>query len=460
MKKSRMHMSMLLMILGCLTALLVACGTSAVAAGNGSSTSNNQLTLVNTHNHKKSKPTPTPTPVRRPTPTSNPTIIKIGLDLPLSGVDASLGQSAENGALLAINQANANKVLPGYTFQLIAKDDANATTGLPDATIAIQNVTALIQDAQVAGIIGAFDTTTAEAELPIANKAGIALLSPSATYTCLTQASATANCGTLLNTLSPTGKTTFFRLAPTDLQQGEALADFAYQTKGYRKVYVIDDTSAYGVGLANGFVSRYQADFGTLLGRMSAGQMPSYLNLLTQIAVLKPDAIFYAGSDSEGTTIRQQMLRIASLTNIPFLGGNGIHTMTFANAIAPMGGGPNYSTELALMPTTGTFVQQYQAAYGTPGSYSVAGYDSVNILLAALKATIAGKLAAPTSSSQTTVATTFRSSVINGVTQTNYTGVTGIQYTFTAGGDALNNTIEVDVLAGSQWTANTTEQVV
>ncbi len=425
MKKSRMHIGTLFIALVCLVALLAACAQSTPGA-NGSRNG-----LVG----------------KGPSP-----IIKIGLNLPLSGTDASLGQSAENGANLAISQANAAKTLPGYTLQFVAKDDANAS-GRPDAATGATNVEALIQDAQVAGIIGPFDTTTAEAELPIANQAPIVMLSPSATYTCLTQANAAAGCGTLLHTLRPTGKTTFFRLAPTDTQQGAVQADFAFHTLGERTVYVIDDTSAYGTALANGFSSRFQADFGTVVSHASVGVTPSYENLLTHIAIARPDAIFYAGSDSEGTAIRQQITQIPGLQNTPFLGGNGIHTIAFASAIAPLGGGTVWSTAPAIMPTTGTFVQQYQAKYGALGTYSAAGYDSVNILLAAIKLAVAHKVTLPTSGNQANTAAAFRKSIIGYVAQTNYTSVTGVQYTFTANGDALNNTIEIDTLNSSaQWT--------
>ncbi|GCE08108.1 branched-chain amino acid ABC transporter substrate-binding protein [Dictyobacter aurantiacus] len=452
MKKSRVQMITLLLTITCLTALLSACSTSSVTAhpAPGSTVSGSVTHFVSTSEtaqHRQGN--------ILNTQKKKPTIIKIGLDLPLSGTDASLGQSAENGALLAISQANATNMLPGYKLQLVAKDDTNAS-GVPDGTKSADNVNALTNDAQVAGIIGAFDTTTAEAELPLTNKASLALLSPSATYACLTQADTAAGCGTLSGTLRPTGKTTFFRLAPTDVQQGEAQADFAIH---YKTVYVIDDTSAYGTALASGFISKFQANFGIIVGHTSAAPAAEYINLLTQIAALRPDAIFYAGGDAEGTTIRMQMGHIPGLFNTPFLGGNGIHTTTFASAIAPLGGGLVYSTAPAIVPTTGTFVQQYQASYGTPGTYSAAGYDSVNILLAALKTAIAHKAQAPVKGNQAKAALAFRQKVVGGVAQTSYTSVTGLQYTFTANGDALNNTIEVDVLSSAaQWNARTTVQ--
>src|SRR5262249_4138172 len=155
----------------------------------------------------------------------------------------------------------------------------------------------------------------------------------------------------------------------------------------------------------------------------------------TRIAANKPDAIFYAGSDSEGVDIRRQMIEVPGLGHTPFLGGNGIHTTAFASA--SLAGDPAFSTALSVVPTSGTFVQQYQAKYNALGTYSAAGYDSVNIFLAALKTAIAHKVTIPTGGNQTRTALTFRQAVIRAVAQTNYTSVTGQQYTFTANGDTL-----------------------
>ena len=56
-------------------------------------------------------------------------------------------------------------------------DDAGAT-GVPDGAVGANAVTTLIKDPGAAGIIGPFDTATALTELPIANKSGIAMISP------------------------------------------------------------------------------------------------------------------------------------------------------------------------------------------------------------------------------------------------------------------------------------------
>src|SRR5579859_4234772 len=151
---------------------------------------------------------------------TGPVVIKIGATLPSSGVDARKVLDAENGAQLAIDTANANNLLPGYRLAFNALNDTG-TNGSPDATTAAANAKALINDGQTAGMLGPFDTPSAQAELPLTNSAPLVTISPFATNPCLTQQDAAAGCsgsGDVLGTVRPTGNVTFFRIVPTDVQ--------------------------------------------------------------------------------------------------------------------------------------------------------------------------------------------------------------------------------------------------
>src|SRR5690242_6378648 len=133
-------------------------------------------------------------------------IIKIATDLPTSGLAESFGKPLENGANLAVMQANAHQTILGYTLQFVPKDDVGSS-GVPDPTVGAANVTALISDALVAGIVGPLNSSVALAEMPIANQAPIVLISPSNTFPCLTKDTAASGCSgsnDLLPTLRPT----------------------------------------------------------------------------------------------------------------------------------------------------------------------------------------------------------------------------------------------------------------
>ncbi len=384
------------------------------------------------------------------------TIIKIASDLPVSGADGSSGKPVENAVHLAIDEANANHTVPGYTLVFDPKDDVGPS-GLHDPAVGAQNVTSLISDALVTGIVGPFNSSVAKAEMPITNQAPIAQISPSNTNPCLTQEGADVGCSganDLVPTLRPTGKVTYFRVATTDDHQGPAGADYLYKTRGYKKVYVIDDAETYGVGLADAFSKEWQTLGGTILGRSSEpSSTTSYTPLLTQVASLHPDVIYFGGLDSTGgILIRQQMQQVAGLQNTPFGGGDGIVTPSFASTIG-LRGGPVYGSvavvDVSQNPSAQTFVSKYKAAYGDSSNvYSVAGYDCANILIQAIKEALANGAHTPKNSSDAAGAKAFRQAVINAIQRISFDGLTG-HHSFDRNGDTTNKIISIYKLAAN-----------
>ncbi|TMC15758.1 MAG: branched-chain amino acid ABC transporter substrate-binding protein, partial [Chloroflexi bacterium] len=313
------------------------------------------------------------------------------------------------------------------------------------------NVTSLVSDALVAGIVGPFNSSVAKAEMPISNQAPIAQISPANTNPCLTKDTDASGCSgknNLLPTLRPTNKVSYFRVATTDDHQGPAGADYLFK-QGAKKAYVIDDAETYGIGIANTFVGEWKKLGGTVLGHSSEpGTTTSFVSLLTQVASMHPDAIYFGGVDSTGgTLIRQQMRQVPALANLPYGGGDGIVTPSFASTIQPTGGGPVYGTvavvDTSKNPSAQTFVQQYKAAFTDPiNVYSAASYDCANILIQAVKTALANGAHTPSDSSDATGAKAFRTAVIAAVQNIQYDGVTGHQ-SFDANGDTNLKVITV-----------------
>ncbi|HEV2661914.1 MAG TPA: branched-chain amino acid ABC transporter substrate-binding protein [Ktedonobacteraceae bacterium] len=381
------------------------------------------------------------------------TTIKIATDLPVSGKDTSSGKPAENGAHMAVDEANTANTIPGYKLVFVPKDDVGPS-GAHDPAVGAQNVTSLIGDALVAGIVGPFNSSVAQSEMPIANQAPIALISPSNTNQCLTQTGADIGCtgaNNLVPTLRPTGKVTYFRIATTDNHQGPANADYLFKNEHYKTAYAIDDAETYGIGIANTFSGEWTKLGGTVLGRSSEpGTTTSFVSLLTQIASKKPDVIYFGGTDATGgTLIRQQMQQVPALKNTPFAGGDGIVTANFASTIGLTGGpvfGTVASSDVTKNPAAATFVKNYTATYGPLGAYSAAGYDCAKILIQAIKSALANGAKVPKDSSDAAGAKTFRQAVIDAMQKTDYTGLTG-HHTFDSNGDTTNKIITVQQLA-------------
>jgi branched-chain amino acid transport system substrate-binding protein len=399
------------------------------------------------------------------------TILKIATDYPVSGKDASAGKPSENGAHLAVDQANAEKLVPGITFEFVPKDDVGPS-GAHDAATGQKNVAEMIGDALIVGMVGPLNSNVAQAELPEANQAGFPIISPANTNDCLTQTEPAFECGGANNKLPvyrPTGKVTYFRIATRDQYQGAALADFAYKTKGYRSAYVIDDTETYGVGIATSVVTEWAKLGGKLLGRSSeAPTTTSYVNLLTQIASKHPDVIFFGGNDSTGgILIRQQMMQVPALKTTPFIAGDGTQTSAMATAIGTYktdnsNGGPVYtsvaSVNIGALPSAQKFLADYAKTYGANaiGAYSAGSYDCAMVLMQAVKTALAKGVKTPANSSDAAQAKVFRQAVIDAIQNISYNGVTG-HIAFDQNGDTASRVISIFTIAdnpnqGDGWT--------
>ncbi len=393
------------------------------------------------------------------------TVIKIGSDFPTSGKDESAGKPSENGAALAVIDANSKNLIPGYTFQFVPKDDVGPQ-GTHDGPTGQKNVEDLIGDGLVAGIVGPLNSSVAISELGVTNQAPIALISPANTNDCLTQTTPATECGgsnDKLSTYRPTNKVTYFRIATLDQHQGAILADFGYQQKGYRKAYIVDDTETYGAGIANAFEAEWKTDGGMLLGHDSEPPTTtSYVNLLTKIAAAKPDVLFFGGNDSTGgIAIRQQMEQVPALKNLPMEAGDGTQTSAFATTIGNSNGGPVFtsvaSVNAAALDSAKPFFTEYDAKYGQNniGSYSAGSYDCAMIIIQSIKAALAAGAKTPTDSNDAAGAKTFRQAVIDQIQKIDYSGITG-HHTFDTNGDTTNKIISIytigkDVHAGDGW---------
>ncbi len=372
------------------------------------------------------------------------TTIKICTDAPLSGPEGSAGKPMVNGVTLAVNQANANRAIPGYNLVLVPYDDVGAS-GLSDPTTGANNIRAAIGDALTAGCIGSFTSQVTEAMMPIANQAPLALLSATSTSPELTKPSFGKT-----GTLRPTGKVTFFRLTATDDEQGPVGADYLYQQLHLHKAYVIDDTTTYGKELADAFATEWQKDGGTVVGQVGLDTSTiNFLPALTAAAALKPDVLYYGGTAATGgTQLRQQMAQVPGLKNTTFAGGDALLSQDFAKTVGPAGFGSIItvaSVNPFVLPSARSFLQAFQQAFPNPNDiapYSASAYDATNVLIQAIKQALATGAKNPAGSSDATGAQAFRQAVINQIVQTNYDGVTG-HIAFDSNGDLTSGVISI-----------------
>src|SRR5436305_5061641 len=126
--------------------------------------------------------------------------VKLGADLPLSGDDAPDGLPVRNAIALAIDQAGvvcgaASHRDACVRLEAVIEDDVSQ--GIHDTAKGAQNVQRLAADGRVIGMVGPLYESLAKSELPVANAAPLAMVSPAVTDECLTREPADAHCGGL-----------------------------------------------------------------------------------------------------------------------------------------------------------------------------------------------------------------------------------------------------------------------
>ena len=325
--------------------------------------------------------------------------IKIGIDLPTSGADASDGLPTSKGAQLAVSKAGkvcgaSSHTDACFTLQSMPLDDA--VNGVHDPAQGAKNVQQFVSDSTVLGMVGPFNSSVARAEIPIGNSANLAMISPANTNECLTQEPSDGHCAGQAAKLRPTGKNNYFRVCTTDLIQGPAAADFAAKKLSKTKVYVLNDQQTYGLGIAQNFAKQFTSDGGTVLDSNLGGFDPGSATIsdfkakINQAKSQGADVVFFGGTTAtKGGLLRKAM---QGILDVPYVAGDGISGDQFLKDAAPNAAN-SYFTVAGPYPqklsTAATFLTDYKSKYGEDaGAYSAQAYDAAAIIIAAISRAI------------------------------------------------------------------------
>ena len=172
--------------------------------------------------------------------------VTIGINLPLTGAAAEDATNILHGAQLAIEEANARGGLGGYEIRQLVLDDGTATAGQYDPAQSAINTRKMIVDPNVVAAVGPMASGSGKAMAPLLSQGNLATVTPSSTNPDLTDPK-------FAEMYRPAGKAIYFRTCTTDAFQGPNMANFMADQLKVKSVFVVDDTGAYGVGLADAF---------------------------------------------------------------------------------------------------------------------------------------------------------------------------------------------------------------
>jgi branched-chain amino acid transport system substrate-binding protein len=308
--------------------------------------------------------------------------VKVGIILPLTGADAEAAILLKYGAMMAIDEANAKGGVAGYKIEAVTLDSGTATAGQYDPAQAATNTKKLVTDPMVVANIGPEMSGEGKAMTPILSEADLATITPSSTNPDITDPKFAAQ-------FKPKGRAIYFRTVTTDAFQGPNMANFFGEKLKVKSIYVLDDSGAYGVGIADSFQRQAEKNGIKVLGRDQLNPKEAdYTTILTKIKALKPEALYYGGVAQAGVKLAKQAYDI-----IPDLikgGGDGVHGASFQTG----GGFPAvegwYSTiagpHLVEDPALAGWVTNFTKKYATnPGDYAITAYDAALVVLDAIK---------------------------------------------------------------------------
>ena len=306
--------------------------------------------------------------------------LKIGTLLPITGDLSQFGSSMQDSASLLIKTVNGCGGVLNKPVQLISEDDqTNPSTGAAA-------MSKLAEVDRVAGVVGAAGSAVSSAAIDIAVRNQVVQISPSSTSPVFTERSKKGDF-----------KGFWFRTAPPDTFQGQALAKFASK-KGYKSVSVLAINNDYGKGLVQSFIPAFEAAGGKVANKANPTFYPPQSSTFdSEVSAAfrgNPNAVLLVAYPETGSIIvrtayqqgllgkQTQLLMTEGMKDpkIAQLAGKNTQGKFIVSGV--IGTAPSTTG-----PAVKQFRQVYQTAYNrTPGVFDPNTWDATALLVLAAEA--------------------------------------------------------------------------
>ncbi len=300
-------------------------------------------------------------------------VIKIGANLEMTGGNASFGQSATNGAKLAIKEVNAKGGVLGKQLTLIVADNKSEAA---EAANAMQK---LITQDKVVAVIAPIASSSVMAAAPINQQAKVLAISPTASNPKVTVDPDTKKVREFV-----------FRAAFIDPFQGSVMANFAAKSlKAKTAAIYIDNSSDYAKGLAEFFEETFIKNGGKIVAKEAYLQKDTdFKATITKIKSQNPDVLFVPGYYQEVGLIIRQARELS--VSVPVLGGDGWDSSKLAEIATPSALNnsffSNHYSPDEKSPAVTTFVEAYKKEYNSvPDAFAALSYDATIMVIEAMK---------------------------------------------------------------------------
>lgn len=292
--------------------------------------------------------------------------ISIGFISGLSGGNADLGEAGRNGAILAVEEINANGGVNGKPINLIIKNDGN------DPDIAKKSAHELV-DEKVVAIVGPFSTAMVEAVVSVASPQKTLVITPTA------------------SAMKLAGKDDYIILMNSSTRvNARAYADFMVSRRGYDRIKIAADEQNFTFSKSwyDEFELRYEELGGEILSLQyfNSQLINNYYSLVTDLVDNDPDCLLFIANSVDCARIAQQVRKYddtipiiaaewAGTEQLIELGGSGVEGMEILQNINFF----NQGAEFVM------FLNNYEQRFNQKASFSgVMAYETVYVIADAL----------------------------------------------------------------------------
>jgi len=339
--------------------------------------------------------------------------VKIGFNVPLTGVAAADGESARNGAELAVEQVNAAGGINGKKLELVVYDDqASPKEAVPIAQKLIE------RDQVIAAVSGSYSGAT-RAAAGIFQEAGVPYISAFAIHPDITRA------GNYV-----------FRTSFMGEVQGRAGAKLVGEILGKKRASIITLKNDFGKALAAGFKSK-ASQFGVKIVSEYEYSIKDrqFGPIVSKIRADKPDVIYATGYFfTAGPLISQ--LRAAGI-KVPVIGQEGYDSQSFIDIAKAASEGIIITTSLdrdSKVAETRDFISAFEKKTGhRVDMVAASAHTAIKVLAAAMKK----------------AGTTDRAAIRDAIASTELTASTG-RIKFNNLGEVLK-AVQVQVVKDGNW---------
>ncbi|MBU6352412.1 MAG: branched-chain amino acid ABC transporter substrate-binding protein [Actinomycetales bacterium] len=329
--------------------------------------------------------------------------VSLAFQAPLTGPNALTGQDELTGVRFALSEYAATN--PAVKVELVLADDQG------DPTIAGSLAPGIASNKKIIGLVGPAYSGATQASLPAYKAGGLPLISPSATRVSLTDRKAPVN-----------GFPIFKRVVANDKFQGPALVRYATKGVTSPKVYLVDDVSAYGAGLAA--YAKLTITAAMDAGKDSVPQNTSdYTSVVAKVKASGANVVIYCGYAPDAAKF-VKALRDGGFTGV-FASGDGTLKADFpVNAGKSAAEGARLTAADVPFENVATAAQMVAFTKLTgvkvPGTYVTSSYNATNVFLACIKQGV-----------------TTRPGMQNCITNGTFTGIAGDTIKFDRYGDII-----------------------